>query len=301
MNTAVQTPAPRAPVSYAVVIPVFNEEDAIGDTLAGLVAHGVPSEAEVIVVDDGSTDGTAAVVARHPVTLLKHPANKGYGAALKTGIRHATADNIIIMDSDGQHSAEDLPRVREALRTYPMVIGERAAGAHVRSRKAGKWIIRTVGEHLVEQALPDYNSGYRGFRRRLILSMLHMMPNGFSFSTTSTLAFLKQGYSIATVPITVTPRVGRRSTVRPLRDGVRTLMLLMRIIMLFNPMKIFLPTSVVFGLWGFALGLYDIWANSRLSNGSLVLMVFAMFLFFFGLLADQISVLNLREQPHEAP
>ena len=300
MNELRPTPPSDTPASLAVVIPVFNEASAIGPTLAGLVARGVTADAEVIVVDDGSTDGTAAVVGAFPVTLLKHPENKGYGAALKTGIRHARAENIIIMDSDGQHSADDLQRIRDALRDFPMVIGERAANAHVRSRKAGKWIIRLVGEHLVEQRLPDYNSGFRGFRRRLMLSMLHLMPNGFSFSTTSTLAFLKQGYSIASVPITVTPRVGRRSTVRPLRDGIRTLTLLMRIIMLFNPTKIFLPSSVIVGVWGIGLGLYDIWANSRVSNGALVLMVFSMFLFFFGLLADQISVLNLREQRDES-
>ena len=282
--------------SLAVVIPVYNEEAAIGATLEGLVSAGVTRSAEVIVVDDASTDRTAEIVGKYPVTLLRHSANKGYGASLKTGMRHAKADLVITMDSDGQHSAADVGKIREALRDYPMVIGERDRAAQVRARKFGKWIIRMVGEFLVGQKLPDFNSGFRGFRRRHIMSLLHLMPNGFSFSTTSTLAFLKLGHPIGTVPITVVPRVGRRSTVRPIRDGATTLMLLLRIVMLFNPLKIFVPASAVFATWGLSLGIWNICETHRVSNGAQILMVLSMFLFFFGLLADQVSMLNLREE-----
>lgn len=291
-----QCVVPASSRRLAVIIPVYNEEAAIGTTLDSLVANGITGSAEVVVVDDGSTDRTAEIVRRYPVTLLQHPINKGYGASLKTGIRHVTADEVIIMDSDGQHSAADIEQIHSALRHNPMVIGERAAGAQVQSRKFGKWIIRKVGEFLVEQKLPDFNSGFRGFHRRHIMSLLHLMPNGFSFSTTSTLAFLKLGHSIGTVPINVTPRVGRKSTVRPARDGAKTLMLLLRIIMLFNPLKLFIPASVVFGAWGFVLGCVNMWVTQRVSNGAQILMVFSMFLFFFGLLADQVSMLNLREE-----
>jgi|APCry1669188970_1035186.scaffolds.fasta_scaffold16470_2 glycosyltransferase involved in cell wall biosynthesis len=280
----------------AVIIPVFNEEVAIGATLDSMVTHGITGSADIVVVDDGSTDGTADIVKKYPVTLLHHPSNKGYGASLKTGIRHTAAEDIIIMDSDGQHSAVDIEQIRGALRYYPMVIGERADKDQVQSRKFGKWIIRKVGEFLVEQKLPDFNSGFRGFHRRNIMSLLHLMPNGFSFSTTSTLAFLKLGHPIGTVPIHVMPRVGRKSTVRPGRDGAKTLMLLLRIIMLFNPLKLFIPASVVFGTWGFVLGCANMWLTQRVSNGAQILMVFSMFLFFFGLLADQVSMLNLREE-----
>ena len=286
----------KTPGTLTVVIPVFNEEGAIGATLESLIAHRVTDIAEVIVVNDGSTDGTAGIVRKYPVTLLQHPVNKGYGAALKTGIRHSRSENVIIMDSDGQHSAQELLQIHDALARYPMVIGERTSESHqVESRKFGKWIIRVVGERLVEQKLPDFNSGFRGFKRRHIAALLHLMPNGFSFSTTSTLAFLKLGHVIGTVPIHVTPRVGRKSSVRPLKDGTKTLMLMLRIIMLFNPLKIFFPMSVGVGACGALLGLYDVLTGHRVSNGSVVLMVFAMFLFFFGLLADQVSMLNLRE------
>jgi glycosyltransferase involved in cell wall biosynthesis len=284
--------------TLAIVIPAYNEAEGIGATLDDLVARGIPKRAEVIVVDDGSTDNTSDVVKKYPVTLLRHPVNKGYGASLKTGIRHAKADRIITMDSDGQHSAEDVEAIRQRLADGAMVIGERTADSfQVQNRKLGKWIIRVVGEYLVEQKLPDFNSGLRGFDRRLMRSVLHMMPNGFSFSTTSTLAFLKGGYVIATVPITAKPRVGRVSSVRSVRDGIKTLVLLTRIIMLFNPLKIFLPASLGMGIWGVTLAIVNILGDkARVSNGAVIVMVTALFLFFFGLLADQISMLNLRER-----
>lgn len=283
--------------AFTIVIPAFNEEAGIVGTLEDLVASGLAGRGEVIVVDDGSTDGTAAAAGRYPVRIVRHPVNKGYGASLKTGIRAARSGKIVTMDSDGQHTSEGVACVVELLDEFPLVIGERTAGSHqVRNRQFGKWIIRVVGEMLVEQKLPDYNSGLRGFDRRIILSLMHLMPNGFSFSTTSTLAFLKEGYSIGLVPIMARPRVGRPSTVKPVRDGIKTLMLLLRIIMLFNPLKIFLPASVAMAAWGLLVAGRDLWTTSRLSNGAVTVLVMAMFLLFFGLLADQISMLNLRER-----
>ena len=283
--------------SLAIIIPAYNEGQGIGSTLDDLSANGILKLAEVIVIDDGSTDDTASVVKKYPVTLLRHNVNKGYGASLKTGIRHAGADKIITMDSDGQHTSEAIEQIARELAAHHLVIGERTADAYqVANRKFGKWIIRVVGEYLVEQKLPDFNSGLRGFDRKIMRSLLHLMPNGFSFSTTSTLAFLKEGYSIGSVPVTTRPRLGRASNVRPIKDGIKTLMLLMRIIMLFNPLKIFFPASIIAGLWGLFVAAFDLWQVSRVSNGAVTVMVMAMFLFFFGLLADQIAILNLRER-----
>ncbi|MBW7909227.1 MAG: glycosyltransferase family 2 protein [Kiritimatiellae bacterium] len=289
-------------MNVSIIIPVFNEEAAIGATLEGLIAAGWNTRAEILVVDDGSADATAEVVGRYPVRLLRHRVNRGYGAALKTGIRAAKTDHVLIMDSDGQHTAEMLEDIVRQMPHYDMVIGDRAAGSHqVRSRKFGKWIIRVVGEYLVEQKLPDYNSGLRSFDRQAIANLLHVMPNGFSFSTTSTLAFINLGRTIGIVPIQAKPRVGRPSNVRPTRDGAKTLMLLLRIVMLFNPMKIFLPAAGVMGIWGLSVAVYDIVVShhARVSNGAVTVMMFAMLLFFIGLLADQISMLNLREQANE--
>ncbi|MFH1118814.1 MAG: glycosyltransferase family 2 protein [Bacteroidota bacterium] len=280
----------------SVVIPTYNEEAGIGPLLDKLATGGFILKYEIIVVDDGSTDGTAALVKKFPVRLIRHGVNKGYGAALKTGIRKATCNKVIMLDSDGQHDPVYIDQVCELLSEYDMVIGERGSGSYqVGSRKSGKWIIRKTGEMLVNQVLPDYNSGFRGFQRELILNLLHLMPNGFSFSTTSTLAFLKEGYSIGTFPINVGQRLGRSSNVNFLKDGAKTFLLLFRIIMLFNPLKVFFPASLLFTFSGFIWGINGYFIFGRFPNSGTVLISLGMFLFFFGLLADQIAILNRKE------
>jgi glycosyltransferase involved in cell wall biosynthesis len=280
----------------SIIIPAFNEETAIGNLLSALVEKGLTESYEVLVVDDGSTDGTAAIVEQFPVKLIRHGANKGYGAALKSGIRKASGNKVVMLDSDGQHDPATLGQLIEMLSEYDMVIGERGADSHhVSNRIKGKLIIRKVGEYLVEQKLPDYNSGFRGFDRDLIASMLHIMPNGFSFSTTSTLAFLKEGYSIGTFPIKVAERKGRQSSVHFVKDGSKTMLLLFRIIMLFNPMKIFFPGSLLFAGIGFLWGFYGYLRYERFAISGTVLLTFGMFMFFIGLISDQISILNRKK------
>ncbi|MGP8323670.1 MAG: glycosyltransferase family 2 protein, partial [Methanosarcinaceae archaeon] len=217
-----------------IVIPAYNEADVIHKTLKQIVAVGFDKEYEILVIDDGSDDQTADIIRQFPVKLIKHKFNKGYGAALKTGIRKASGDLIIILDSDGQHDPCYIPDIEQMLDEFDMVIGERSKTSHqVGKRKLGKRLIRWIGEYLVEQKLPDYNSGFRGFRTELIQGMLHLMPNGFSFSTTSTLAHLKEGYNVGTLEIEVGERNGRKSNVKMAQDGSKTILLLFRIIMLF--------------------------------------------------------------------
>lgn len=281
----------------SIIIPAFNEEDAIESTLQKLVELKIHEENEIIVVDDGSDDRTAEIVKDYPVLLYKHHMNKGYGAALKTGIRRAQGDYVILMDSDGQHNPRYIEEIRGLMQEYDMVIGERSnTSFQVKRRKAGKRLIRKVGEYLVEQKLPDYNSGFRGFHRETISALLHLMPNGFSFSTTSTLAFLKEGYNIGTIPIEVEARMGRKSNVKVVKDGSKTLLLLFRIIMLFNPLKVFFPASVISFLIGVGFGIVGFILYDRFSNGAVVLTMMGMFLFFIGLIADQVSILNRRKQ-----
>ena len=280
----------------SIIIPAYNEETGIKSTLEKLVAGNHHEKFEIIVVDDGSTDKTKEICEAFPIRVISHTVNKGYGAALKTGIRKSTTDKIVFMDSDGQHDPVYLDELVELLKTHEMVIGCRTEDSfQVKNRKAGKKVIRWVGEFLVEQKLPDYNSGFRGFQKDLILRMLHIMPNGFSFSTTSTLGFMKEGYNIATFPIVVEERVGRKSSVKFFKDGPKTLMLLLRIIMLFNPLKIFLPASFIFGAVGIAFGIYGYFVFERFSNGAIILTMFGMILFFIGLIADQISLLNRKQ------
>lgn len=280
----------------SVVIPAFNEEIGIAGLLGAIGNLNLFEKYEFIVIDDGSTDQTAAVARKFPVKVIKHSVNKGYGASLKTGIRRSTSPLVITMDSDGQHNPSYIETIVEMLDEFDMVIGERSASSfQVKSRKSGKWLIRKTGEMLVGQKLPDYNSGLRGFHRDQIYNILHLMPNGFSFSTTSTLAYLKEGYNIGTFPIEVTERVGRASSVKFVRDGSKTMLLLFRIIMLFNPLKVFFPVSVFFTLLGITWGIYGFLFFGRFSNSGIVLITLGMLMFFFGLLADQISLLNRKK------
>jgi glycosyltransferase involved in cell wall biosynthesis len=279
----------------SVIIPAYNEATGIKGLLEKLVAAGYNEKYEIIIVDDGSTDDTGDIARSFPVKVIRHSSNKGYGASLKTGIRKAHGNKVIILDSDGQHDPVHIPEIEKLLDDYEMVIGTRNKESfQVKNRQLGKRVIKWVGEFLVEQKLPDYNSGYRGFQRDLIKDMLHIMPNGFSFSTTSTLAFLKEGFSIGTIPITVEERVGRSSNVKFFKDGTKTIMLILRIIMLFNPLKIFFPASFFFTAAGIGYGIYGFVLVHRFSNGAIVLAILGMFLFFIGLVADQISIMNRR-------
>jgi glycosyltransferase involved in cell wall biosynthesis len=279
----------------SVLIPVFNEEVGIKLLLDRMISIKLNELYEIVVINDGSTDRSLEVVKSYPVKVYSHTVNKGYGAALKTGIRKASGEKIVILDSDGQHDPAQISQIVSALDENEMVIGTRDKDSfQVRTRQVGKRVIRWVGEYLVEQKLPDYNSGYRGFHKELIKRMLHIMPNGFSFSTTSTLAFLKEGYSIGIIPIKVEERVGRSSNVKFFKDGAKTIMLILRIIMLFNPLKIFFPASFIITAAGIAYGVYGYFLADRFSNGAIVLAILGMFLFFIGLVADQISIMNRR-------
>ncbi|MFZ4463145.1 MAG: glycosyltransferase family 2 protein [Bacteroidales bacterium] len=279
--------------SISIVIPAFNEEKGIRPGLERIIEMGFHEKYEVIYIDDGSTDDTFKIISQYPVKCYRHFVNKGYGAALKTGIRKAKGDKIVILDSDGQHDPKYIDQLISMLENYDMVIGERTDDSfQVKRRQKGKKLIRLVGEHLVEQKLPDYNSGFRGFDRKLISEMLHIMPNGFSFSTTSTLAFLKEGYTIGTFPIVVEERVGRSSNVKFVKDGSKTMLLLIRIIMLFNPLKIFFPASVWMLLIGSGWGVAGYFIAGRFPNSAVLVVIMGMFIFFIGLLADQIALLN---------
>jgi glycosyltransferase involved in cell wall biosynthesis len=173
-------------MKISIIVPAYNEEEAISFGLEKFVSLGYHKKYELIYVNDGSTDKTEEIIRTYPVKIFNHHVNKGYGAALKTGIRKATGDKIIILDSDGQHNPEYIEQIVELLNEYDMVIGERNKESfQVKRRQAGKNLIRRVGEFLVEQKLPDYNSGFRGFDKELMREMLHLMPNGFSMSTTS--------------------------------------------------------------------------------------------------------------------
>lgn len=285
------------PSGVSIIIPAFNEASGIGPVLEKLcrVMGRTDITHEIIVVDDGSTDGTSSVISKFPVRVIRHSRNQGYGAALKTGVRAATHETIMILDSDGQHDPADIPRFVELARQHEMVIGVRGEGSHSPGiRRPGKWLMGVVANYLAGMKIPDVNSGFRAFRRELVIGHSHILPNGFSFSTTLTIAVLKEGYDVAWVPIVVAERKGT-SSVRMLRDGPNTLLLILRTIALFDPLKVLLPPSIMIGLFGVVLSVYGLIRFRAVPESGILLIIVGIFLFFFGILADQIS--SLRRAP----
>lgn len=285
--------------NLTVVIPAYNEEHGLTKVLPELIEN-LENGWEVIVVDDGSTDKTAEIVKGYKkIQLVKHPYNKGYGAALKTGIRSAKNEAILLMDSDGQHSIKDFHRLIKKFGEddYDLVIGARSTEAYqVKTRVPGKFLLTKTAEYLMGTKIKDLNSGLRIFKKSKVVPFFNILPNSFSFSTTSTLAFLKEAYNVVYIDIETEKREGRKSSVKFARDGSRTLLLITRVIMLFNPLKIFFPISVLTFVFGVLWGLYGVVIFQRIPNSSVILMVFGMFLFFFGMLADQTA--SIRRQIH---
>jgi glycosyltransferase involved in cell wall biosynthesis len=273
-----------------IIIPAYNERDAIGAVVQDLKA-ALPG-AEIIVVNDGSTDETeerARIAGAH---IIRHDSRLGYGAALKSGIAHSSRAYVLFCDGDGQHSIDDVRRLIEACDGYDMVVGARTAESHTPFlRKPGKLILKWFANFIAGVNIPDLNSGLRILKRDVLVRYLHLMPLGFSFSTTSTFAMLKANRRFKFIPITTGKRVGS-STVRQLRHGPVTLMLMLRIMVLFEPLKVFL--SVALGLLIASLISLSIDLHHRggLADTTVLLAISCLIIFMFGLLCDQVSALR---------
>jgi glycosyltransferase involved in cell wall biosynthesis len=276
-----------------IIIPAFNEEKSIAQTLKDILLHSENYGWQVIVVNDGSTDGTYGILNEYKgrCKIIHHPYNKGYGASLKTGIRSAKTDFIATYDSDGQHRPGDLKMLWDKAHDYDMVVGQRDVETDV-FRIPGKWILKKTANILLGRKIPDLNSGLRIFRTSFILKVLHLMPEGFSFTSTSTLAAYKMGYSVGYLPIHVTKRIGT-STVRQTRHGFLVIMLILRLIILFSPLRIFLPVSALLALIGSGYAIYVIiTVRLMLANGAVLFLLTSLIIFFFGLLVDQVSAMR---------
>ena len=276
--------------SLSIIIPAFNEEEGLDRALGRLMPIAREKRYEVIVIDDGSTDRTAAVAERHGANVVAHPANKGYGAALKTGIRRASHELILMMDSDGQHDPSLIDTLLRDMDRYDMVVAARKKMVGVRA--PGKKMLSLIANFLSGVKIPDLNSGLRVFRKSTIRSFLHFCPNGFSFTTTITLAYLREGYSIKYIPIDVEKRIGRASTVAFLQDGYKAFLLIIRVIVLFNPLKVFMPASLVLFAAGTIFSIYGVIAFGRVPNMGVLTILSSIILFFMGILADQISAIR---------
>jgi glycosyltransferase involved in cell wall biosynthesis len=279
----------------SVVIPACNEVRALAHTLEG-IGRLLP-RAEIVLVDDGSIDDTAAIAAKLGARVVSHPYQKGNGAAIKTGARHATGDIVIFMDGDGQHRPEDIPRLLAKLdEGYDMVVGARVshksqAGLH---RAVANGFYNRFATWMTGHDVLDLTSGFRVVKAGLFKRFLYLLPNGFSYPTTITMAFFRSGYSVAYEPIEVDKRIGK-SHIRLGRDGVRFLLIIFKIGTLFSPLKLFLPISLVFFLTGASYYLYTYSTMGRFTNMSALLFITTVLIFLIGLVSEQITSLMYRE------
>ncbi len=274
----------------SVVIPAYNEAESIGIVVTGVRQALQGIECEILVIDDGSNDATAEKAAEAGAQVFTHRVNRGYGASLKTGIRKARFEWIALIDADGQHDPADLRRLlHTAEEGYDLIIGVRDRSSfQYASRMPGKNFLQWFARFLVGTRPEDVNSGLRLFRKSDVLPYFPILPNRFSLSTTMTLAMMKDAFEVGNVPIQTRPRQGSRSTVS-IRDGFRTMMLIVRIAMLFNPLKVLLPISGMLFVLGFGYSLYDMVRRWNIPTGGEMLLLAALVIACFAVMADQIA------------
>lgn len=286
-------PTPRRVAGITVIVPTYNERGCLAATIADLrrALEVCAEDYEILIVDDGSTDGTPGEVdTNEHVRLIEHRTNRGYGAALKTGIRHATFPLMAITDADGTYPGQFLVDMVQASQTADMVVGARI-GSHVEYpivRSLPKWFLTRFAEWMARSPIPDVNSGFRVFRKGDVERFLNILPDGFSFTTTLTLAMLTNGYRVDFEPIDYHRRVGR-SKFHPIRDTLRMLRTIIRTGMYFAPLRLFLPIACVFFAGFLGTMVYDLAVRQNLSDKTLILFVAATQLTMFGLLADMID------------
>ncbi len=279
-----------APDTVSILIPAYNEGPVVGEVIHALRA-AAPWH-EILLVDDGSSDETGRHAAEAGAVVLRHPHNKGNGAAVKTGIRAATGEYILVVDGDGQHKPEDARRIADLLGEYDLVVGARAGHTQATGvRRVGNGLLNAFATYMTGRQIPDLTSGFRGARRTVLRELLHLIPNGFSTPTTTTLACIKSGYSVRFLPVEARQRTGT-SKIRLARDGTKFLLIILKIVTIYSPMKIFLPVSVGAFLVGVLYGIWTVVVSGRIANGSVLLLMFAVIVFLVGLVSEQIASLR---------
>ncbi len=285
-NTALSARSMKA-MDVSVVIPAYNEELGIGATVSKI--QELYPDFEVIVVDDGSTDRTAEVAEQAGAKVIRHPYNIGNGAAVKTGIRKASGELVVVMDGDGQHDPVDIARLLSKSGKYDLVVGARSSESQASlGRRLANWLYNRLASYVGKFPIKDLTSGFRVFRRKTVLNYLYLFPNTFSYPTTSTLAYLRSGLTIHYVPVVAHKRVGK-SKIRIIQDGSRFLLIIIRIATLFSPLRIFLPLSLFFLLVGSLYYGYTFYTSHRFTNMSALLMSTGIMIFLMGLISEQIT------------
>lgn len=274
--------------NLSIIVPAKNEERGLADILPKLKTNF--PDAEIIVVDDCSTDGTSRVCEQLKVKNLKHPYSMGNGAAIKTGARKARGEIFVFLDADGQHDPDDLPKLLSKMQEgYDMVVGARHGSSQA---NLGRWTANAVYNRLtswmVGHKIEDLTSGFRVIRAKKFREFLHLLPNGFSYPTTITMSFFRAGYPVSYVPIKAGVRTGK-SHINPLRDGLRFLLIIFKIGTLYSPLKIFFPISLSFFGAGLAYYIYTYITEHRFTNMSGLLFTTSILVFLIGLISEQIT------------
>lgn len=287
------TDSPRQSAGLSIILPARNEARSVGRVVASL--RSAFPQAEILVVDDGSSDDTAALARQAGAIVLQHPYGKGNGAATKTGARAATGDVLVFMDADGQHDPADIPRLLAQLDDgYDMAVGARQKGSQASmGRGLANRLYNGMASYMTGQRVEDLTSGFRAVRANKFREFLYLLPNGFSYPTTITMAFFRAGYSVAYAPIHAARREGK-SHLRPIRDGVRFLLIIFRVGTLYSPLKLFVPISLVFFLTGAGYYLHTFATAGRFTNMSALLFITSVLIFLIGLVSEQITQLIYR-------
>ncbi len=279
-----------SPNDTSVIIPAYNEAPVIGQVIEGLASTA--AWREIIVVDDGSADDTAEAARAAGARVVRHPYNKGNGASVKTGIREARGEFVLIIDADGQHPPSEAVRLVSRLGEYDLVIGARAGSTQANpARRLGNAALNRVAAYMTGRSIPDLTSGFRAARREHLMEFLHLLPNRFSTPTTTTLAFVKAGHNVAFEPIEAKRRVGQ-SKIRLLRDGSKFFLIILKVITLFSPLRIFLPISLLSFVVGAGYAAWTVATQRHVTNSSVLLIMLAVIVFLVGLVSEQIAALR---------
>jgi len=286
-------------MNLSIIIPAYNEENTISSIIEGLQKSlaSIPNLThEIIVIDDGSADGTREVLDVIPnIKVVRHHFNKGYGAAIKTGIEQASHNWLLLFDADGQARSEEIPKLLVHADDYSMVVGARIKKYSPWIRTPGRALLHFLANYLASQKIPDINSGFRLVKKESVRQFWHLLPSTYSLSTTITLAFIQSGLEIKYVPIHINPRTGGNSGVRP-RHALQMFFLILRTITLFSPLRVFMPVALgLFSLASISLT-YDI-IHIHITNSTVLLFITSVIIFLFGILADQLSTIRREMKP----
>lgn len=275
----------------SIVLPAYNEEASIGDVIDSLV-NRFP-EAEVLVIDDCSSDKTFEIAEKSGARIIRHKYNMGNGASIKTGARNAEGDILVFMDADGQHDPRDIePLLKGLAEGYEMVIGARDSNSQAnKQRMLGNKLLNKFASLMTGRKIPDLTSGFRAVKATSFREFIHLLPNGFSYPTTSTMAYLRSGYPVLFVPIKAHKRIGK-SNISFMKDGIRFLVVIMKVATLFSPMRLFFPASLLFFLLGLFRYSYFYLKTGNFSEMAGVMFITAILVFLIGLISEQITALH---------